>query len=388
LANYQLKHTGAVIDDAIDKALTALQADTVGSVLQTAKDSGEFDGKDGTSVMVASVSESNVDGGNNVVTFSDGKTVTIKNGNKGTDGKTPVKGVDYVDGTNGVGIQSVEQTTTSTADGGSNVITVTKTDGSKSTFAVKNGSKGSQGYTPVKGKDYFDGDDGVSPTLTVTTITGGHRVSIEDASGTKSFDVMNGGEISDAKLASAIAAYLAENPIEGGVDEEQLQQAVEAALQEAKNSGEFDGEDGVSPTVNVTTVSGGHRVSITDKSGTKTFTVMNGAVGDSVTVSSVKHSDEDGGSNVVTFSDGKTVTIKNGNKGDPFTYEDFTAEQLAALKGKDGDDGASGVHIGSETPTDPSVNVWIDPDGEPSGYEEWEFTLADGSTVTKRVVLV
>ena len=43
----------------------------------------------------------------------------------------------------GVGIQSVEQTTTSTEDGGINIITVTKTDGTTSTFSVRNGSKGS-----------------------------------------------------------------------------------------------------------------------------------------------------------------------------------------------------------------------------------------------------
>lgn len=95
-----------------------------------------------------------------------------------------------------------------------------------------------------------------------------------------------------------------------------------------------------------------------------------GGNGDSVTVKSVSQSNSDGGSNVVTFSDGKTVTIKNGNKG------------------KDGDPGSSGVYIGATEPTDPTINVWIDPNGEPSGYEEWVFTLADGSTVTKRVVVL
>lgn len=70
-------------------------------------------------------------------------------------------------GKDGVGIQSVVQTTTSAEDGGTNVVTVTKTDGSSSTFTVKNGSKGSDGapgtdgapgvdgHTPVKGTDYF-----------------------------------------------------------------------------------------------------------------------------------------------------------------------------------------------------------------------------------------
>lgn len=59
-------------------------------------------------------------------------------------------------GKDGVGIASVVQTTTSNVDGGSNVITVTKTDGTKSTFAVKNGSKG---YTPVRGTDYWTAAD-------------------------------------------------------------------------------------------------------------------------------------------------------------------------------------------------------------------------------------
>ena len=42
-------------------------------------------GKDGTSVTVSNVSESTASGGSNVVTFSDGKKVAIKNGNDGKD---------------------------------------------------------------------------------------------------------------------------------------------------------------------------------------------------------------------------------------------------------------------------------------------------------------
>ena len=62
----------------------------VDTALSEAKASGEFDG---TSVTVSSVSESTEDGGSNVVTFSDGKTLTIKNGKKGAKGD---KGDDYV----------------------------------------------------------------------------------------------------------------------------------------------------------------------------------------------------------------------------------------------------------------------------------------------------
>ena len=53
------------------------------------------DGENGTSVTVANVSESAVSGGTNTIVFSDGKTVNIKNGKDGSNGKTPVKGIDY-----------------------------------------------------------------------------------------------------------------------------------------------------------------------------------------------------------------------------------------------------------------------------------------------------
>lgn len=74
-------------------------------------------------------------------------------------------GKDGADGQDGVGIESVVQTTTSTEDGGTNVVTVTKTDGTTSTFSIKNGSKGSagqagaDGHTPVKGTDYWTEED-------------------------------------------------------------------------------------------------------------------------------------------------------------------------------------------------------------------------------------
>ena len=48
-------------------------------------------------------------------------------------------------------------------------------------------------------------------------------------------------------------------------------------VRRARETGEFDG---VSPTVVVTPISGGHRVSITDENGTKTFDVMNGKNGE------------------------------------------------------------------------------------------------------------
>ena len=75
----------------------------INTALATAKASGEFNGKDG------------------------------KDGIDGKDGYTPIKGVDYFDGKNGL-------------DG---------KDGS-------DGKNGTDGYTPIKGVDYFDGKDGAN----------------------------------------------------------------------------------------------------------------------------------------------------------------------------------------------------------------------------------
>ena len=78
-------------------------------------------------------------------------------GEAGPQGPQGEQGVQGEKGEDGVGITSVVQTTTSSADGGSNVVTVTLSDGKTSTFTVKNGSKGTQGE---KGADGAKGDKG------------------------------------------------------------------------------------------------------------------------------------------------------------------------------------------------------------------------------------
>ena len=75
------------------------------------------------------------------VDYFDGKDGV--NGRDGQDGYTPVKGVDYFDGRNGV-------------DGKDGYTPIKGVD----YFDGKNGNDGKDGYTPVKGKDYFDGKDG------------------------------------------------------------------------------------------------------------------------------------------------------------------------------------------------------------------------------------
>ena len=51
--------------------------------------------------------------------------------------------------------------------------------------------------TPLS--NFEGGKDGVSPTVSVTAITGGNRVTITDANGTKTFDVLNGKDGKDGE---------------------------------------------------------------------------------------------------------------------------------------------------------------------------------------------
>lgn len=81
------------------------------------------------------------------------------------DGASGQQGEQGPQGETGVGIQSVVQTTEATEDGGTNVITVTKTDGTISTFAVRNGSTGPAGADGKDGAPGADGQDGTTPTI-------------------------------------------------------------------------------------------------------------------------------------------------------------------------------------------------------------------------------
>lgn len=120
------------------------------------------DGKDGSDGVSPTVSVAAITGGHRItITDKNGtKTVDVMNGNDGAPGENGSPGADGQDGADGVGIASIAQTTTSTADGGSNVFTVTLTNGTKATFTVKNGSKGSTGADGKDGQNGSPGADG------------------------------------------------------------------------------------------------------------------------------------------------------------------------------------------------------------------------------------
>lgn len=174
------------------------------------------------------------------------------------------------------------------------------------------GEQGEQGIQGIQGEQGERGTDGIS----VTHEWNGTTLTVTSASGTSSADLK--GEKGDT----------GEQGIQGIQGEQgEKGDTGEAGYTPQKNVDYFDGEDGVSPTIAVNDVTGGHTLTITDADGTRTVDVM------------------------------------------------------------DGEDGASGVHIGTDTPPD-NANVWVDTSGEPSSTETWTFTLEDGTTVSKTVVVV
>lgn len=121
---------------------------------------------------------------------------------------------------------SAKQTTTSTADGGTNVMTFTFGDGTSTTFSVKNGSKGSDGARGATGATGPKGDkgdrgpvgetgpqgnsgitDASNKTLVNDAITGGgtNYLSAEVGKlGILTYDCSKGGSVTHATLQDAI----------------------------------------------------------------------------------------------------------------------------------------------------------------------------------------
>ena len=146
------------------------------------------------------------------------------------------------------------------------------------------------------------------------------------------------GNAADAANAANTAADAA-NTAAGNADTAAGNaQTTADEIRQAKENGEFDGEDGYTPQ--------------------KGVDYFDGQNGTSVTVSTVTESTEDGGTNVVTFSDGKTLNVKNGSKGskgDTYTLTDTDKADIAA---------AVKASLTTET---------------------WSFTLEDDTVVEKAV---
>ena len=225
--------------------------------------------------------------------------------------------------------------------------------------------------TGANGADGQDGEDGFSPTVSSETITGGHRITIVDADGSTTVDVMDGIDGQDGADGT-------------------------------------DGVDGFSPTIVSAPITGGHQLTITDVDGTTTVNVMDGEDGtdgrdgqDGVGVPSGGSSNEVLKKKSNTDYDTEWGTVEalptGGTTGQVLrkktntNYDVEWADESGAVLSVDGKTGnvtvlptggaqgkylrksaatdyavawqdASIVHVGASAPTDSDVQIWLDTD--------------------------
>ena len=138
-------------------------------------------------------------------------------------------------------------------------------------------------------------------------------------------------ESAQSAFQSKTDAQAAAASVAGAMDT--LDATIQADLQAAKESGMFDGADGVSPTVTITPITGGHQVMITDAEGERSFDVTDGEPGaDGFSPVATVTQTQTGATISITDKAGTTTAqISNGAKGDPGDDYVLTAQDKAEI---------------------------------------------------------
>lgn len=216
------------------------------------------------------------------------------------------------------------------------------------------------------------GEDGVSPTVDVIETENGHRVTITDKDGAKSFEVANG---TDGK-----SPYVGEN---GHWFEWRDGEYVDTGkVAEGRN-----GDDGVSPTVEVTQTGTGHKVVITDKDGEKSFDVSNGQNGedgeDGVSPTIAVEDVEGGHKVIITGAAGPKEFVvldgKNGDPGDPGENGQTPSITIGTVETLPSDSPATAEIIGQTPNLTMNLGIPKGPKGDPGsgGGAGGELLLAE-----------
>lgn len=269
---------------------------------------------------------------------------------------------------------------------GQNEVTITVVDANGTTTGVLTGQAGAPGRD---GQDGAPGQDGVSPVITVTDITGGHRVTISDAVGTQSFDVMDGTNGTDGQPG--------QNGVSPVVTVTDITDGHQVSITDASSTQTFNvmngqdgtngtnGTDGVSPTIDVVTITGGHRVDITDAQGSASFNVMDGQDGapgqngaDGVTPDITMTATAD-----VTSSANPTVTVTKGGT----TANPTFALAFSGLKGEQGPAGQdaewpAGGSTGQVLTKTASGVAWQTPQSGGTSFTKVESALGNATEIT------
>ena len=285
------------------------------------------DGKDGVDGVSPTATVEAVTGGAKVtITDKNGTTVaTLTNGQNGQPGAAGQPGEKGDPGTPGAAGKDGEDgfspsaKVTQTTSGA----TISITDKTGTTSAtITNGKDGAPGAAGTPGAAGKDGEDGFSPSAKVTQTTSGATISITDKTGTTSATITNGKDGKDGAAGSPGAAGK-------------------------------DGEDGFSPSAKVEAVTGGAKITITDKSGTTTTTITNGEKGDkgdpgtdAVSPTAKVQAVTGGAKITITDKNGTTTaTVTNGTNGSP------------GAAGKDGADGFSPTAKVTQTTSGATISI-------------------------------
>ena len=238
-----LEHSGSLTVSCAgyvgeEKIMTTMLPDSAWNIVQNGPLTGdeEFEHEPSLVQQILAAASAAQSAAEDVQTRADNGEFDGEQGPQGIQGVQGPRGLQGSPGQNGAdGADGVSPAVSVETITGGHAVTITDADGDH-TFNVMDGTDGADG------SDGTDGTDGVSPTVSITEITGGHRVTVTDESGSHVFNVMDGAD---------------------GVDGTNGQ----------------DGADGVSPTVSVETIAGGHEVTITDATGSYAFDVMDGEDG-------------------------------------------------------------------------------------------------------------
>lgn len=145
-------------------------------------------------------------------------------------------------------------------EGNTATVTITDKEGNQKTVEIldgengidgkdgKDGLDGEPGKDGQNGQDGKDGDNGYSPTIRTIETTDGYDIEITDISGTNTIPILNGKDGKDGKDGS--------DGLPGQA-----------------------GADGISPTITETQTANGYDITITDKSGSNTISLVNGKDG-------------------------------------------------------------------------------------------------------------
>lgn len=173
------------------------------------------------------------------------------------------------------------------ASGFSPIITIDDTVTGQHTVSIEDATH-TDSFTVLDGKDGQKGIDGISPTVSITPTTDGQHIVITDAQGDHSFDLTN-GEIgpqgpSGEPGKDGITPHIGENN-HWYIGEDDTGVSATGPQGPKGDTGEpgkdgTDGKDGISPIVSTEQITGGNRVTFTyDNGKTESIDVMNGRDG-------------------------------------------------------------------------------------------------------------